>query len=82
VVGEIRAGWFVMLTLILRRLMTAVPTLLAVILFSFLLMRFAPGGPFDGERPLDPATREALMATSPTSHRVISDRASSTAISL
>jgi oligopeptide transport system permease protein len=62
VVGEIRAGWFVMLTLILRRLMTAVPTLLAVILLSFLLMRFAPGGPFDGERPLDPATRDALMA--------------------
>jgi oligopeptide transport system permease protein len=62
VVGEIRAGWFVMLTLILRRLMTAIPTLLAVILLSFLLMRFAPGGPFDGERPLDPATRDALMA--------------------
>ena len=26
-------------------------------------MRFAPGGPFDGERPLDPATREALIAS-------------------
>jgi oligopeptide transport system permease protein len=51
-----------LLTLILRRLATAIPTLLAVILLSFLLMRFAPGGPFDGERPLDPATREALIA--------------------
>ncbi len=51
-----------MLTLILRRLLTAIPTLLGVILLSFLLMRFAPGGPFDGERPLDPATREALIA--------------------
>jgi oligopeptide transport system permease protein len=48
--------------LILRRLATAIPTLLAVILLSFLLMRFAPGGPFDGERPLDPATRDALIS--------------------
>ncbi len=48
--------------LILRRLATAIPTLLVVILLSFLLMRFAPGGPFDGERPLDPATRAALIS--------------------
>lgn len=46
--------------LIIRRLMTAVPTLLAIIILSFLLMRFAPGGPFDGERPLAPETRAAL----------------------
>ncbi len=51
-----------MLSLVLRRLLTAIPTLFVVILLSFLLMRFAPGGPFDGERPLDPATRDALMA--------------------
>ena len=51
-----------MLQLILRRLGTAIPTLFVVILLSFLLMRLAPGGPFDGERPLDPATREALTA--------------------
>ncbi len=49
-----------MIALILRRLSTAIPTLFAVILLSFVLMRTAPGGPFDGERPLDPATREAL----------------------
>lgn len=48
--------------LIARRLMTAVPTLLAVAIGSFVLMRLAPGGPFDGERPLDPATRAALNA--------------------
>ncbi len=47
--------------LIFRRLGTAVPTLFAVILLSFLLMRLAPGGPFDGERPLAPETRAALM---------------------
>jgi oligopeptide transport system permease protein len=28
---------------------------------AFLLMRLAPGGPFDGERPLAPETRAALM---------------------
>lgn len=50
-----------MLGLILRRLGTAIPTLFAVILLSFLLMRLAPGGPFDGERPLAPETRDALM---------------------
>ena len=49
-----------MMQLILRRLMTAIPTLLAIIILSFLLMRFAPGGPFDGERPLAPETRAAL----------------------
>lgn len=48
--------------LIARRLLTAIPTLLAIIILSFLLMRFAPGGPFDGERPLAPETRAALEA--------------------
>jgi len=50
-----------MFELIRRRLLTALPTLAAVVILSFLLMRFAPGGPFDGERPLDPDTRAALM---------------------
>ncbi len=51
-----------MLDLIRRRLFTALPTLAVVVILSFLLMRLAPGGPFDGERPLDPKTREALMS--------------------
>ncbi|MDM7964685.1 ABC transporter permease [Blastomonas fulva] len=42
--------------------MTAIPTLLLVLIASFALMRFAPGGPFDGERPLAPETRAALEA--------------------
>ncbi|WP_240330863.1 ABC transporter permease subunit [Sphingorhabdus sp. Alg239-R122] len=46
--------------LIFRRLLTAIPTLLTVVIASFVLMRFAPGGPFDGERPLDEETRAAL----------------------
>lgn len=51
-----------MRALILRRLLTAIPTLLLVLLASFALMRFAPGGPFDSERPLAPETRAALEA--------------------
>ena len=50
-----------MLALILRRLATALPTLAAILILSFLLMRLAPGGPFDSERPLDPATHTALV---------------------
>lgn len=49
-----------MTRLIFLRLMTAIPTLLAIIILSFLLMRFAPGGPFDSERPLAPETKAAL----------------------
>lgn len=49
-----------MRALILRRLLTAVPTLLAVVILSFVLMKIAPGGPFDGERALDPVTQAAL----------------------
>ncbi|QLC26589.1 ABC transporter permease subunit [Parasphingopyxis algicola] len=48
--------------LLLRRLLTAIPTLLGVVILSFILMRLAPGGPFDGERALDEETRAALDA--------------------
>ena len=51
-----------MTKIIIRRFMTAIPTLLVIIILSFLLMRFAPGGPFDGERPLAPETKAALEA--------------------
>ncbi len=46
--------------LVLQRLLTGLPTLLAVAALSFLLMKLAPGGPFDSERALDPATQAAL----------------------
>jgi oligopeptide transport system permease protein len=42
----------------LRRLLAAIPTLFFVILLAFLMMRAAPGGPFDSERAL-PADVEA-----------------------
>lgn len=38
----------------LRRLVTAVPTLLIIITATFFLMRAAPGGPFDREQSLPP----------------------------
>ena len=46
-----------MFAFILRRLAVAVPTLLLLIVFSFVLMSLAPGGPFTGERALPPADR-------------------------
>ncbi|MGB3815905.1 MAG: oligopeptide ABC transporter permease OppB [Shinella sp.] len=50
-----------MFSFVLRRLASAVPTLFIVVTISFFLMRFAPGGPFNLERPLPPATMENLM---------------------
>ncbi|MCJ2066179.1 ABC transporter permease subunit [Methylobacterium sp. J-088] len=49
-----------MIRFIVRRLAQSIPTLLAVITVSFFLMRLAPGGPFDLERPLAPGAMENL----------------------
>jgi oligopeptide transport system permease protein len=49
-----------MLRLISARVAWAIPTLLVVVTLSFFLMRAAPGGPFDLERPLDPAVMDNL----------------------
>ena len=38
----------------LRRLLATIPTLLAVITVSYLLVHAAPGGPFDSERVCRP----------------------------
>lgn len=43
-----------MLSFIARRLTIAVPTLLILVIISFVLMFAAPGGPFNSERPLPP----------------------------
>jgi oligopeptide transport system permease protein len=43
-----------MLNFIVRRIASAIPTLLILIVISFVLMRLAPGGPFTSERPLPP----------------------------
>ncbi|WP_375263292.1 oligopeptide ABC transporter permease OppB [Palleronia sp.] len=51
-----------MITFILRRIAVAVPTLLALIVFSFLLMEFAPGSPFATERGIPPDVLANLEA--------------------
>ncbi|MGP6088936.1 ABC transporter permease subunit [Antarctobacter jejuensis] len=45
----------------LRRLLTIIPTLLVLIVFSFYLMRLAPGGPFTSEKPLPPAVMQNVL---------------------
>jgi len=51
-----------MLSFVLRRLLTALPTLFLVVVAAFFMMRAAPGGPFDGERQLPPAIEAAVKA--------------------
>ena len=51
-----------MLALTVRRLIVAVPTLLAIIVAAFLLMKAAPGGPFTLERQLPPEIEQRLQA--------------------
>jgi oligopeptide transport system permease protein len=43
-----------MLGYVLRRLASAIPTMFVIVTISFFMIRLAPGGPFDLERPLDP----------------------------
>ncbi|MBE0609026.1 MAG: ABC transporter permease [Dehalococcoidia bacterium] len=45
---------------ILRRLLVMVPLLWAIATITFFLMHAVPGGPFDNEKPLPPATVAAL----------------------
>ncbi|MBC9245901.1 oligopeptide ABC transporter permease OppB [Paracoccus sp. 11-3] len=51
-----------MFAYILRRLAVAIPTLLLLIIFSFILMHLAPGGPFSQERALPPQVLANLNA--------------------
>lgn len=45
-----------------RRLLIGVPTLFAVVVFCFFLMRLAPGGPFDSDAPVPPEVLANLRA--------------------
>ncbi|RHZ96739.1 ABC transporter permease subunit [Cereibacter sphaeroides] len=49
-----------MLRYTLRRLASAVPTVFIIVTLTFFMIRLAPGGPFDLERPLDPLIMENL----------------------
>jgi len=49
-----------MLSFILRRTLAAIPVLFIVVLITFVLIRLAPGGPFDQERNVPPQVLENL----------------------
>ena len=49
-----------MLPFILRRFLSAIPTLFLIVTISFFLIRLAPGGPFDLEQPLEAKVMENL----------------------
>lgn len=49
-----------MLRIILQRLLTAVPVLFLVVTVTFILIRLAPGGPFDAERAVPAQVLENL----------------------
>lgn len=51
-----------MLRFTLMRLLQAIPVLFGVITATFFLIRQAPGGPFDLEKPVIPAVKRALEA--------------------
>lgn len=51
-----------MLRFIFIRLLQAIPVLFGVITATFFLIRQAPGGPFDAEKPVLPAVKRALEA--------------------
>ncbi|MDF0752654.1 oligopeptide ABC transporter permease OppB [Marinobacter sp. 71-i] len=51
-----------MFSFIIRRLLVAVPTILALITVSFVLMHAAPGGPFTNERNVPEAVMENIEA--------------------
>lgn len=51
-----------MTTFLLRRLLSTIPLLLAILFFSFLFMRSAPGGPFDADRSLPEQIEKNLQA--------------------
>lgn len=49
-----------MLSYILRRLATSIPTLFLVVTIAFFLVRVAPGGPFDREKPIPPEIKRNM----------------------
>ena len=53
---------FDMATFILRRGISLLVVLLCVVSITFLLIRLAPGGPFDRERKIPPQIEKELLA--------------------
>lgn len=50
-----------MLGYVARRLLIAIPTILVIITVAFFMMRAAPGGPFDLERPMPEEVRQNIL---------------------
>ncbi len=46
----------------LRRILGAIPTLFILLTLAFVMIRLAPGGPFDAEKQLPPQVKANLMA--------------------
>jgi oligopeptide transport system permease protein len=51
-----------MFAYIVRRLLSAIPTLFIIVALAFFMMRIAPGGPFDGQRKLPPEIERNMKA--------------------
>jgi oligopeptide transport system permease protein len=51
-----------MLNYALRRVLSALPIVFIAITVCFVILRLAPGGPFDGERPLPPTVLQNVLA--------------------
>ena len=51
-----------MIVFILKRLAVAIPTLLALIILSFILMKIAPGSPFSGEKAIPETVLKNIYA--------------------
>ncbi len=51
-----------MIAFILKRLAVAIPTLLVLIILSFILMKVAPGGPFSGEKAIPEIVLKNVLA--------------------
>lgn len=51
-----------MFVYVIRRLLTAIPTLFVIVTLAFFLIRIAPGGPFNQERGLSPEIRANIEA--------------------
>ena len=51
-----------MVGIFLRRLLMAIPVLIAVASLTFFLIKLAPGGPFDADRAVSPQVLKNLNA--------------------
>ncbi|NCG08612.1 MAG: ABC transporter permease subunit [Verrucomicrobia bacterium] len=51
-----------MLTHIIKRFLQAIPTLWIIVTATFVLLRLAPGGPFDTEKPVSPEIKLQIEA--------------------